>query len=521
MPRRRGRAQRQPGEPAKRAGRAQGARLLSRRARHRAGQRAFAQRVPPRGEAVLQPRRQVQPADQRRVHRARVRQARRTTRRSASGGSTSSTSPATPRWRRSPSSIRVSRSPTTCRCSRSTANGGSSTRSSTRTGSRPVGVTAAAHSVGRSARRRSRLSFWPLQIAGWAAYFVMVVATFLPMLPPGAGVWPLVRIKIVRTLIGFALTSAAAPRAAAVSGRDVSASPRPSPSRPPCCSASSGACSRASSTAGSDDLGHVVVDWSRAPREALDYALTILAWSALYFGVKWARDLEAARAGALEARALAQQAQLDALRYQLNPHFLFNALNSIRALVDEDALAGEADDHRALRVPALSDARRASRPRCRSARSWRRCATTWRSRRFASRGGCGWRSTSRPRSTDRGAGLLLHPLVENAVKHGMMTQGPLAIGVDARRDEAGLVIRVTNTGTWRDTTRHRRPPLTSGHRRPACATSAPAEPLPGRSRSIVVTRRVSVISHSTRRRERSRRLCRIVFSRVAARRNTQ
>ena len=42
-----------------------------------------------------------------------------------------------------------------------------------------------------------------------------------------------------------------------------------------------------------------------------------------------------------EARSAAQQAQLAALRYQLNPHFLFNALNSISALIvtrrNEDA----------------------------------------------------------------------------------------------------------------------------------------------------------------------------------------
>ena len=37
-----------------------------------------------------------------------------------------------------------------------------------------------------------------------------------------------------------------------------------------------------------------------------------------------------------KANALAQTAQLQMLRYQLKPHFLFNALNSIRALIDED-----------------------------------------------------------------------------------------------------------------------------------------------------------------------------------------
>jgi LytS/YehU family sensor histidine kinase len=46
--------------------------------------------------------------------------------------------------------------------------------------------------------------------------------------------------------------------------------------------------------------------------------------------------------------------------------------------------------------------------------------------------------------------LVLHPLVENAVKHGMMSPGPLTVSVDARRDGATLVLRVTNSGRWRE-----------------------------------------------------------------------
>ena len=37
-----------------------------------------------------------------------------------------------------------------------------------------------------------------------------------------------------------------------------------------------------------------------------------------------------------EANHLSHNAQMQMLRYQLNPHFLFNALNSIRALIEEN-----------------------------------------------------------------------------------------------------------------------------------------------------------------------------------------
>jgi hypothetical protein len=41
----------------------------------------------------------------------------------------------------------------------------------------------------------------------------------------------------------------------------------------------------------------------------------------------------------LQAAALATEAELAMLRYQVNPHFLFNSLNSLRALIDESPAA--------------------------------------------------------------------------------------------------------------------------------------------------------------------------------------
>jgi two-component system LytT family sensor kinase len=299
---------------------------------------------------------------------------------------------------------------------------------------------------------RVAASFWRLQIAGWTAYFVMVVVTFLPMLPPGASIWPLVRIKIVRTLIGFALTSGLRLVLRRVgAGRVGVAAAVAIPA-----AALLGIVWRllAGVVSGwGDDLGHAVVNWSRAPREALDYALTILAWSALYFGVKWSRDLETARAGALEAHALAQQAQLDALRYQLNPHFLFNALNSIRALVDEDRSRAKhmiTALSEFLRYPMLGE-RRAAVPLGEEMAAVQNYLAI-EAIRFEGRLQVTFDVEADLERVEV-PGLLLHPLVENAVKHGMMAQGPLAIGVEARRERTGLVIRVTNTGMWRDTAR--------------------------------------------------------------------
>ncbi|TLU66224.1 sensor histidine kinase [Thalassotalea litorea] len=59
----------------------------------------------------------------------------------------------------------------------------------------------------------------------------------------------------------------------------------------------------------------------------------MLAWSGLYFGIKYYQMLQQERQKVLTANNMANQAQLKMLRYQLNPHFLFNTLNAISTLI--------------------------------------------------------------------------------------------------------------------------------------------------------------------------------------------
>jgi two-component system LytT family sensor kinase len=61
----------------------------------------------------------------------------------------------------------------------------------------------------------------------------------------------------------------------------------------------------------------------------------MLAWSALYFAFRYYRIFQEVRESALKSAAMAHEAQLKMLRYQLNPHFLFNTLNAISTLVLE------------------------------------------------------------------------------------------------------------------------------------------------------------------------------------------
>ena len=59
-------------------------------------------------------------------------------------------------------------------------------------------------------------------------------------------------------------------------------------------------------------------------------------WIAAYAGLMFLRAMHAAEVAGLRAAAAAQEAELAAIRAQINPHFLFNALNTVRALIPSD-----------------------------------------------------------------------------------------------------------------------------------------------------------------------------------------
>jgi LytS/YehU family sensor histidine kinase len=74
-------------------------------------------------------------------------------------------------------------------------------------------------------------------------------------------------------------------------------------------------------------------DFTRAYSSMLNYIL-VFGVNMVLFHVNFARRASIQQERHLaEANVAAQQAQLAALRYQLNPHFLFNSLNSISALI--------------------------------------------------------------------------------------------------------------------------------------------------------------------------------------------
>ena len=180
----------------------------------------------------------------------------------------------------------------------------------------------------------------------------------------------------------------------------------------------------------------------------MTYTSLLLTWSSLYFGISAMLDLESAHARSADALKLADSARLRALQSQLNPHFLFNALNGIATLIREGDRARAADT-----VDTLSDFLRLTLQKLDSPEIPVREELAFveqylRIQRL--RFGSSFRATvdADPETHDALVPtLILQPLVENAVRHGILARpqgGMLSVSV-CRRDDV-LVITVEDDG---------------------------------------------------------------------------
>ena len=70
--------------------------------------------------------------------------------------------------------------------------------------------------------------------------------------------------------------------------------------------------------------------------EVLYGCLTFGFWSSVYLGFHFLEERRDAEKESWRLAGALSRARLDALRAQVNPHFLFNALNSLRGLIDEN-----------------------------------------------------------------------------------------------------------------------------------------------------------------------------------------
>ncbi len=183
----------------------------------------------------------------------------------------------------------------------------------------------------------------------------------------------------------------------------------------------------------------------------LDFAL-LAAWSALYFAINYYLLLEERHDRMVRLESQANHAQLAMLRYQLNPHFLFNTLNSISTLVllkqTERANAMLSRLSSFLRYTLVNEP--TGSVTVEQEVETLKLYLEIEKMRFEDRLRAHFRidpSAARARLPS----LLLQPLVENAIKYAVTPQEDGAdIIVDARRLGERVVIAVADTGPGAD-----------------------------------------------------------------------
>jgi two-component system LytT family sensor kinase len=80
-------------------------------------------------------------------------------------------------------------------------------------------------------------------------------------------------------------------------------------------------------------LGFHKMDWPSLVGSSVQFAFVLFLWCSLYLSIKQWQQSAQERERLLRAETDAREARLRALRYQLNPHFLFNSLNAVSTLV--------------------------------------------------------------------------------------------------------------------------------------------------------------------------------------------
>jgi sensor histidine kinase YesM len=79
--------------------------------------------------------------------------------------------------------------------------------------------------------------------------------------------------------------------------------------------------------------GYRPEEWYWYFKDTINSLIMIGCWTGAYFGVKNYQMLLREKQNVLKASSMAHQAHIKMLRYQLNPHFLFNTLNAISTLI--------------------------------------------------------------------------------------------------------------------------------------------------------------------------------------------
>ncbi|CAM5222209.1 sensor histidine kinase [Alishewanella longhuensis] len=178
-------------------------------------------------------------------------------------------------------------------------------------------------------------------------------------------------------------------------------------------------------------------------------SFTMLAtWTAGYYGIKIYLDNAEQRHKAAEAINLAKESQLKMLRYQLNPHFMFNSINAICTLILK-----QDNSHAVVMLEKLCDLLRYGLYTDPLAKITVQEEMTI-LQTYVDIEQCRFQNQLQVKIDCQPGceqllipSLLLQPLVENALKHGTNTDSKMAVTVSFSRQQQYLQIMIRDNGS--------------------------------------------------------------------------
>ena len=188
--------------------------------------------------------------------------------------------------------------------------------------------------------------------------------------------------------------------------------------------------------------------WQEIADIAVTHYFFMIAWASLYVALGYAREVREAERKASRFAQAAQDAEIRSLRYQVNPHFLFNTLNSLSSLV----ITGKPNEAEAM-IQNLSNFYRTSLSSdpledvtLEEEVDLQRLYLEIEAVRYPKR----LRTVIDipPDLMNQNVpALILQPLVENAIKYGVSrSTRPVTITIKAERVDDEIILSVTDDG---------------------------------------------------------------------------
>jgi two-component system, LytTR family, sensor kinase len=193
--------------------------------------------------------------------------------------------------------------------------------------------------------------------------------------------------------------------------------------------------------------------WTDLLVNILQISVMLFLWCTLYFSIKQWQQSARERERLLRAESEVREAHLSALRYQLNPHFLFNSLNAVSTLVlkgDSSAATRMISQISSL-LRASLDGPMVSEISLSQELDFAREYLAIEQTRMGGRLQVVFEIA--PATLEAAVpSMLLQPLLENAVRHGierLRLGGVITVHTAVEESRLGIIIR--NSGPTRDT----------------------------------------------------------------------